>query len=601
MNSMKKETLSASTRFAAGKRLLIVGGGPRTIGILERIGANSDLLRGEDLEIVIFDPWGPGAGRIWRSQQPQNLLMNSQAKDVTCYTDASVRCDGPISPGPSLEEWVYGIQRGERDIPEQCLEEEVSTFTGDSFASRRLFSYYLKDFFNGTRERLPGNVRVHLLEEEVVSLRGATVTLRSGEELDADAVLLSLGHADSLPQGEVSARADHAHRHGLTYFAPAQSHELNLDDIQPGQTVISNGMGLAFIDICSRLTEGRGGAFTDEGYVPSGREPIIWVGSRRGVPYHSKVTTTASGSWEPTLNFMDQNFWANLPDRIDFDRDLWPSIVKECEYSWNREVMANNGARPHRSPLEGGTDSIHVPEDRKLDFRIFDRPLAEGVSEEDIVAYIEDDIAHRTSQEFSESKTLFDTMVMINAELVRNVSISRLGGGASKWKSLFNFVCSGPPPHRLRQLLQLHRAGIVRFLGPQTRVELGPADFIASSSSGTRFVHADALIEAYLPRPTLQNTANELMRNLMHQGGIRESATQPGFIDIDAGFHVVDAGGRVRHNLWAVGPATAEIPAGAFARPGTDAAAFRRNDSLARDILQEIAAPARGGSVGASV
>lgn len=185
-------------------------------------------------------------------------------------------------------------------------------------------------------------------------------------------------------------------------------------------------------------------------------------------------------------------------------------------------------------------------------------------------------------------------MVMINAELVRTVSISRLGGGASKWKSLFNFVCSGPPPHRLKQLLQLHRAGIVRFLGPQTCVELGPADFIASSSSGTRFVHADALIEAYLPRPTLQNTANELMRNLMHQGGIRESATQPGFIDIDAGFHVVDAGGRVRHNLWAVGPATAEIPAGAFARPGTDAAAFRRNDSLARDILQEIAAPARG-------
>ena len=58
------------------------------------------------------------------------------------------------------------------------------------------------------------------------------------------------------------------------------------------------GMGLGFIDLMALLTEGRGGRFTPDprpdepgrlSYRPSGREPRLWVGSRRGVPYHSKI------------------------------------------------------------------------------------------------------------------------------------------------------------------------------------------------------------------------------------------------------------------------------------------------------------------------
>ena len=37
------------------------------------------------------------------------LWMNSMAEDVTMFTDDSVRCAGPIRPGPSLHEWSQEV------------------------------------------------------------------------------------------------------------------------------------------------------------------------------------------------------------------------------------------------------------------------------------------------------------------------------------------------------------------------------------------------------------------------------------------------------------------------------------------------------------
>ncbi len=58
-------------------------------------------------------------------------------------------------------------------------------------------------------------------------------------------------------------------------------------------------MGLAFVDLLVLLMEGRGGRFEDTpdgglAYLPSGAEPRIWAGSRRGVPYHSKISSHAA-------------------------------------------------------------------------------------------------------------------------------------------------------------------------------------------------------------------------------------------------------------------------------------------------------------------
>src|SRR3954470_12516115 len=87
--------------------LVIVGAGPTAASLLERIVANAPELLGErQLTVHLVDPYPVGQGRVWRPDLSHLLWMNSMAADVTIFTDDSVRCDGPIVPGPTLLEWV---------------------------------------------------------------------------------------------------------------------------------------------------------------------------------------------------------------------------------------------------------------------------------------------------------------------------------------------------------------------------------------------------------------------------------------------------------------------------------------------------------------
>ena len=66
------------------------------------------------------------------------------------------------------------------------------------------------------------------------------------------------------------------------------------------------GTGLAFVDLVVLLFEGRGGRFEPDGRTascatcPSGREPVLHVGSPRGSLYHAKTEYALRGG-RPTL------------------------------------------------------------------------------------------------------------------------------------------------------------------------------------------------------------------------------------------------------------------------------------------------------------
>ena len=74
------------------RTIVVVGGGPRSLGLVERLGANAATLvpPGERVQLHVIDPHPPGGGRIWRTAQSSLLWMNSEAQDVTVFTDASV-------------------------------------------------------------------------------------------------------------------------------------------------------------------------------------------------------------------------------------------------------------------------------------------------------------------------------------------------------------------------------------------------------------------------------------------------------------------------------------------------------------------------------
>jgi hypothetical protein len=188
-------------------------------------------------------------------------------------------------------------------------------------------------------------------------------------------------------------------------------------------------------------------------------------------------------------------------------------------------------------------------------------------------------------------------------ELGRIVPPERLNARSQQevqgwWHGFFSFVDSGPPPRRLREMLALHRAGLLQFLGPGLDVAADKATgyFVATSSQSDVTVRARAFIEARLPAPSVARSANPLLRSL-HAAGVgteqhlltSDGAHSTGRLLVSAAHELVGREGDAQGRMFGVGPGTSGWGAGAFARPGTNAAPFRENDALARRILTVVA------------
>lgn len=594
---------TAASGAAVSTRLVLVGGGPRAIGVLERLAASAAQpaheahLARTPLHVDIVDPHMPGAGRIWRAAESPLLLMNSRAADVSIFTDETVTCEGPTVAGPSLADWAEGIRRGEIAAPTTGTERlaEIEALQATDFASRRVQALYLEWFFGQVLSAMPEtvSVRVHRTTATAVRPAGAgwSVELEDRAPLSADLLLLAAGHTDSRPAAARHELAAFARRHGAAYLPPSQAADAPLGQLGAGQDVIVRGMGLAFIDLMALLTQGRGGRFSPDPlpgepgrlrYHPSGQEPRLWLGSRRGVPYHSKVRDEGAPTGLGELVHVTAENLAAREDaegRLDFRADVVPLIAAEIRH----QVPDTPAAEPGEEPLAWLDDPLSW----------LHGDSHPQVTRDAVVRHIEQDLRSRTQGEAAPARALFQLLLRLHGVLVDQLPASRLRGGAAGgyprwWHSLFSFVDSGPPPHRLHQLLALERAGIVHFLGPRLALTADESSgrFIARGAAGVQ-VSATALVDAFLPRAALAHSANPLLRSLVEVPDAvgRESAGSPGTLEVDAQHRVIRPDGSAHETLWALGPWTSELPIGAFARPRTNAPCHRRNDALARELL----------------
>jgi uncharacterized NAD(P)/FAD-binding protein YdhS len=623
-----------------------VGGGPRTAGILERFAANRPELFDRPLAIHVIEPYAPGSGRIWRYDQHAGLLLNSAAADITMFTDASVACEGPAADGPGLAEWAAGVLDGSiADIPELApeLRRQLHALTGTTFPTRQLQSVYLEWFFRRAVSALGPDVGVTVHRDTAVAIDsdgdgGYSVLLAGGGTVDADVVVSALGHTDSLPDEVSAGWARFAARHQGFHAAPSYTTDLDFSPIAPGQDVVVTGMGLAFVDLVVLLTEGRGGRFeeTPDGgptYLPSGAEPRLWAGSRRGVPYHSKISSALRGEAAGAPRFFTagavQQLLAQYGE-LDFNTQLWPLIAKDAGYGYYRELFTGYPERVSISWDEfsdrfGALDWYSAERQRlvlesvpdtefHLDFEQLDHPFAgrdfggHDDVQRAVAAYIEHDLRLRTSPDHSETLALFTALLKVYMDLGRLVPAERLNARSQQavhgwWHGFFSFVDSGPPPQRLRELLALHRAGLLQFIGPGLEVATDEESghFVAVSAQGGVRVSATALIEARLPAPAVAGSLNPLLRFLHGSGLGSEQAVltadglhPTGRLLVSGANELVSPVGEANRRLFAVGPNTSGWGAGAFARPGTNAAPFRENDALARRILGVLAEDLRG-------
>lgn len=628
--------VSAPPGGPARPTLMIVGAGPRGTGLIERIAVNAPELLGPEaaFDIHLVDPHPPGAGRVWRYRQSALLRMNSQAEDVTMFTDERSVLDGPVNPGPSLAEWAATPEAAAHPDPEVAA--ELRTLAPTGFATRRAQSAYLDWVFRRAVAQLPPGVRLHVHAVEASALTetpggGQLVHLADGRQLDADLVVLALGHLDATTTPAHDRLSAFAAAHGLTYLPPDYTADTDLSVLRPGEQVLLRGFGLAFVDAVAMLTEGRGGRFVPGPdpdtlrYLPSGREPVLHVGSRRGVPYHAKTGYRLQGPPPEGPRFFDAAAVDALIEQarhegpLDFRGVVWPLLAKEIGWGYYRELFH---AHPERTALPWTdfaeayarhgwyTDArralvgqaVPAPADR-LDFETLDRPLA-GLRFDTpeqlhahLLGHIRADLARRADPEHSADLGAFYALLGIYAQLPRLAASGALSAETLErevdgwWQGFFSFFASGPPPFRLRELLALADAGLLHFLGPDAEMAPDPVRGRFTAHSPALPGHttaATALVEARLPRPTLAATGSALLRQLRDTGQVTEDHTT-GLVAVrQEDGALLRPDGRAHPHRLALGAHTNARAVAAFARPRTNAPAFRQNDAAARTLLRAL-------------
>ncbi len=609
-------------------KICVIGAGPRGTSVLERIIANS---AGTPVELHLIDPFPPGAGNVWRSNQSDTLLMNTVASQVSLYTDESVALEGPVVPGPSLYEWAKAIAGDQ--YPDHVLT-EASRLGPDSYPTRAIYGYYLEWVFT----QLVGNagdvsVTVHRGTAVAVDDQPdgrQTVRLKSGSTVDSvDAVVLALGHGPVTLTAEELALRDFAAERALTYIPPSNPADLDLSRIEPGEKVALRGLGLNFFDYLALFTEGRGGRFerTEDGlvYHPSGLEPALYAGSRRGVPHHARGENQKGPVGRHTPLFLTPPVIEQLrhSGRVRFMHDVWPLIDKEARLVYYSTLLAGRllPAQMVEFSLSyvdflrtGGDESallsrFGVQDDELWNWERIAKPYGETAFSDRadyqrwLLGYLRSDAREaRRGNVSSPLKAALDTLRDLRNEIRMVVDHGGITGSSyrdelARWYTPFNaFLSIGPPLRRIEEMTALLEAGVLSVLGPGVRVALDDVFLVDASSVPAPPIAVTTLIEARIPDVDLHRSANPLLRYLKATGQCRsfhipdegtESFESGGMAVTARPYRVIDATNRPHPARFAYGVPTEYVHwvTAAGIRPGVGSVTLEDSDAIARAAL----------------
>ncbi|CAL9391967.1 FAD/NAD(P)-binding protein [Streptomyces sp. Tu 3180] len=626
--------------------LCLVGAGPRGLSVLERLCANERAAPGHrTVTVHVVDPYRPGAGRVWRTGQSRRLLMNTVASQVTVFTDASVEMDGPVEPGPSLYEWARSLGDGPGGVTvyDEAVLAEARRLGPDDYPSRAFYGRYLEDVYARVVSGAPPHVRIRVHQARAVALQerpgdGAQrIVMSDGETLDGlDAVVLAQGH---VPAGVPAAQEELSRRaraHGLLHVLPANPADLDLSDVRSGETVLLRGLGLNFFDHMALLTVGRGGRFDRVGgrlvYRPSGREPRIVAGSRRGVPYHARGANEkgAHGRHEPRL--LTEEVGAALRERavdgerVYFGTDLWPLITREVESVYYGALLAARGRAAEREGFvrryvalsadpartDELLDAYGIAPDERWDWERILRPYGDRRFADRaefrrwLLEHLREDVREALAGNVNGPlKAALDVLRDLRNEIRIAIDHGGLDGNSYRdevegWYTPLNaFLSIGPPVSRIEEMIALLEAGVLDLVGPGMRVRIDPAAgaFVAESDRvGGPSPHARVLVEARLPEPDLRRTADPLLRDLLSTGQCRPfripgacgTSYETGGLEVtERPYHLVDAYGRSHPRRFAYGVPTEAVHwvTAAGIRPGVNSVTLGDSDAIARAVL----------------
>ncbi|WP_406167475.1 FAD/NAD(P)-binding protein [Streptomyces canus] len=513
----------------------------------------------------------------------------------------------------------------------------------DDYPSRVQYGRYLESVFARIVRQAPGAVSVEVHAARAVRVDDAvdgrqTVTLDDGTVLyGLSAVVLAQGHLPVVADAPQRSHTAHAERHGLHHVPPANPADVDLSRIRPHEPVLLRGLGLNFFDHMALLTTGRGGRFvrSDTGtlrYLPSGNEPRLYAGSRRGIPYQARGDN-AKGPYGRHLPLVltDETIArfrkrADSGEAPDFLTEIWPLVAKEVETAYY-EALVEDGefrdrflATDHRGPEEAAVlDEFGIPHTDRWSWDRMSRPYTgqtftdPGSWRHWLLAHLRQDAAEAALGNVAGPlKAALDVLRDLRNELRQIVDHGGLAGPSrrdhlDRWYTPLNaFLSIGPPRRRIEELTALIEAGTVDVLGPRLEVREADGTWVARSPEvpGSA-VHVTTLVEARLPEPDLRRTADDLLARLLKTGQCRPHTVdgyETGGLDVTRRpYHLIDRQGQPHARRFAFGVPTEGVHwvTAAGARPGVDSVTLSDADAVARAVLRATAGET-GGTTGAN-
>jgi hypothetical protein len=368
--------------------------------------------------------------------------------------------------------------------------------------------------------------------------------------------------------------------------------------VAPDEPIAVAGMGLVGYDLITALTVGRGGEYKDEGdrklYVPSGREPDIYLYSRSGVPYCAKSAhgVDPTGEYEPVVctpeafSEMTNPSGSPLRRRVDFRNDLLPLLYAEMQVRfYTHSALRQSGvaaAKLVRDQLQSswiaGTFARAI--DRlEPTYGPFDPAsvvFADDGAHFDSAASYQSHVYRMLESDLNDALMVGGSPVKAAQEVTRILRDQMRGvieyGGLSmrsfidfqsNIRGRINRIEAGPPPLRSQQLLGLLDAGVVK-------APFGPYPDLSTTDDGKVRIRSTKLSEpieatvnyvvrGHLDLPSLARSSSQLLSRLYAKGRLTQfsyGGVTVGSVAISEDFHPYDAEGRVQARLSLLGVLT---------------------------------------------
>jgi uncharacterized NAD(P)/FAD-binding protein YdhS len=563
----------------------IIGMGPRGLSILERIAAFAQRA-GAALQLNLVDPNECGPG-VHSPRQPQHLLINTIASQVTLFPFPEAVELAPVCATPSLTEWARG--QGYRRFGEQFFQVDAgcggAEITETDYLPRQLLGLYLAWAYAQIAAALPPSVALKHVRQRALDMvqqpdGSFMVELENGYALASDFVFLTTGHGTNVLSDEESWCRKFAHDHARFNSKLAFiRHVYPLDKlvgIGSDACVGIQGVGLTAHDVVAELTVGRGGRFVQQGaalrYLASGQEPQLLLFSRHCLPAAARgVNQKGLAGRHPARFFTREavralregQLRAGTGAQLDFDRDLLPLLLKEMGYAWRTAADAA-APDPRRYALgddeRDGITAMLFPLRGKsfasqAEFQAFFRALMEADLRQ---------AAHGNlgSPAKASADVLRDARAVLQ-DIVEHAGLTPASHRKflSVYHPAINRITFGPPRQRNEQLLALMDAGVLSIAAgphPVLRADEERSQFVLvnrfAGTTVSKFL--DALVIARLDVYSPETDDALFTRNLSKRGTVRpyfNGSFHPGGLDIDSANHPVNRAGRIAPNLWAVG------------------------------------------------